>query len=130
MPLVGLIISRRDCRRALIPQPAACLGSHDLLTHIDDRREVVAIRYVLSHTVDVNQYRPARMVLGSLETFYLLLDFLDDSGADRLRGKPDFADIEGVKLALDHEVDLAAGLTLVRLLKVGVLIDDAIFCLP
>lgn len=96
------------------------------MTHIDNRREVVAIRYFSSHTVDVNQYRPAGVVLGSLETFHLFLDFLDDSGADRLRGKPDFADIEGVKLALDHEIDLAAGLTLIRLLKVRVLIDEAI----
>jgi hypothetical protein len=48
--------------------PAACLGSDKLLTHIDDRREVVAVRYFLSDTVDVNQYRPARVVLGSLET--------------------------------------------------------------
>jgi hypothetical protein len=27
---------------------------HELKAHIDDRREVVAIRYFLSHTVDVN----------------------------------------------------------------------------
>ena len=110
----------------MAPPPAAYLGSHELLTHIDDRREVVAVRYFLSHPVDVNQYRPARVVLRSLETFNFLLDFLDDPGADWLGGKPDFADVEGVKLALDHEIDLAAGLTLSCLLKVGVLIDDAI----
>src|SRR5882724_555965 len=38
------IAFRRSFAATAAP-PAACLGSDELLTHIDDRREVVAVRY-------------------------------------------------------------------------------------
>jgi len=40
-----------------------------LLAHIDDRREVVAVRYFLSQPVDCESTPAARVVLGSLRRF-------------------------------------------------------------